>query len=173
MTYFLVDVETDGPAPHLFSMVSFGVVVLDKTLTHTFYGKVRPISKKWDPEALAVSGHTREETLTFPKASVVLPEFSEWVRAHTKKGTQARFVSDCSGFDFGFMNYYLWRFTGENVFGYSSRDMEDIYRGMTKNMRSSFDKLRVTAHDHHPVNDALGNAEALLKMREKGLRLQL
>jgi hypothetical protein len=31
--------------------------------------------------------------------------------------------------------------------------------------------LRKTPHDHHPVNDARGNAEALLAMIAMGLRL--
>ncbi|MDP4262226.1 MAG: hypothetical protein Q8941_06815 [Bacteroidota bacterium] len=28
-----------------------------------------------------------------------------------------------------------------------------------------------TTHDHHPVNDAKGNAEALLAMKQMGLRM--
>jgi hypothetical protein len=31
--------------------------------------------------------------------------------------------------------------------------------------------LRKTAHDHNPVNDALGNAEALLEMKRRGLNI--
>ena len=31
--------------------------------------------------------------------------------------------------------------------------------------------LRQTVHTHNPVDDAVGNAEALLKMQEMGLRI--
>ncbi len=171
MTYFVVDVEADGPVPHLYSMVSFGVVVLEKGLNRRFYGKIRPISDNWVPAALAVSGHTREETLSFPDPTVVIPEFDTWVKEQLPKGVRARFISDNNGFDFGFMNYYLWRFTGGNVFGHSSSNIADLYRGMSRNVRSSFKKLRRTVHDHNPVNDAVGNAEALFEMEKLGLRL--
>jgi hypothetical protein len=173
MTYFVIDTESDGPVPHLYSMVSFGAVVLDQNLDRTFYGRLHPISDQWLPEALAVAGHTREETLTFPEPELVMPKFAAWVTKHTKPGTKAQFVSDNNGFDFGLMSYYLWRYTGENVFGHSSRNLNDLYRGMKHDMRSSFNHLRRTVHDHHPVNDAIGNAEAFLAMREKGLQFNL
>ena len=50
MSYIVVDVEADGAIPGKHSMVSFGAVVLDTTLTNTFYGKVRPIAAQWIPE---------------------------------------------------------------------------------------------------------------------------
>lgn len=31
--------------------------------------------------------------------------------------------------------------------------------------------LRDTKHDHMPVNDAIGNAEVILKMKEMGLKI--
>lgn len=173
MTYFVVDVESDGPAPHLYSMVSFGAVVLDEKLDRTFYGKVRPISDLWIPEALAISGHSREETLLFPDPEITMRAFSNWVKTQTSKGTRAQLVSDNNGYDFMFVAYYLWRFTGECVFGHSSRNLSDLYRGMQRRMKSSFKGLRKRKHDHHPVNDAVGNAEAMLEMRRKGLQFQL
>jgi hypothetical protein len=38
-------------------------------------------------------------------------------------------------------------------------------------MRSSWKHLRKTIHDHNPVNDAIGNAEALLQMKQMGLKV--
>ena len=45
MSYIIVDVESDGPIPHQYSMVCFGAVVLEPTLTKTFYGKTKPVSE--------------------------------------------------------------------------------------------------------------------------------
>lgn len=169
MTYFVVDVESDGPTPPLYSMISFGVVVLDDTLTHVFGAKMSPISALWDEKALAISGHTREETLTFETPEVVIPRFVSWVKAHTKK--RPIFASDNNGYDFAFMNYYLWRYAGENPFGHSSRNINDLYKGMKGNVKSSFKHLRKTKHTHDPVDDARGNAEALRAMQDLGLVL--
>ena len=44
MAIFVVDVETDGPIPGDYSMISFGVVLLDEKLETTFYGQLKPIS---------------------------------------------------------------------------------------------------------------------------------
>ena len=57
----MVDVESDGPIPGDYSMVCFGAVVVEPSLEKTFYGKLKPISDKWIPEALAVSGFSRED----------------------------------------------------------------------------------------------------------------
>ena len=46
-------------------MVCFGAVLVDQMLDRSFYTGVKPISEKWVPEALAISGLSREETLTF------------------------------------------------------------------------------------------------------------
>ncbi|HKD36799.1 MAG TPA: hypothetical protein VKB78_08355 [Pirellulales bacterium] len=59
----MVDVEADGPIPGDYSMVSFGAIVVEPALDKAFYGKLKPISEKWIPEALEVSGFTREETM--------------------------------------------------------------------------------------------------------------
>ena len=37
MSYIVVDVESDGPAPGIYSMVCFGAIVVEPTLSKTFY----------------------------------------------------------------------------------------------------------------------------------------
>ena len=59
MTYIMVDVEADGPIPGDHSMVCFGAIVVEPSLDKTFYGRLKPLSDKWIPEALQVSGFTR------------------------------------------------------------------------------------------------------------------
>ena len=79
MTYIMVDVEADGPIPGDYSMVCFGAIVVEPSLDRTFYGRLKPISEKWIPEALQVSGFSRDETLAFDEPSVVMQQFTEWV----------------------------------------------------------------------------------------------
>lgn len=160
----IVDVEADGPAPGLWSMVSFGAIVLDDDLDKTFYGQCRPISDKWIPEALAISGHTREETMSFRAPSIVMEEFAEWI--YEQGGRRNIFWSDNNGFDWQFINYYFHRFYGKNPFGFSSQNINSLYKGIEKNVYCSFKHLKTTKHTHHPVDDARGNAEALLEMQK-------
>ena len=51
MSYFMVDIESDGPIPGDYSMICFGAVLVDAALDTTFYGQLRPISERWMAEA--------------------------------------------------------------------------------------------------------------------------
>lgn len=68
VSYFMVDVEADGPIPGRYSMVAIGAVVVQPGLQRTFYCRLRPISEQFVPSALAVSGFSRADTLGFPDA---------------------------------------------------------------------------------------------------------
>lgn len=168
----MVDIESDGPIPGDFSMISFGAVLVNEKLDQTFYGKLKPISEHWIPEALAVSGFSREETLDFNDPSEVMKEFASWIKSVSK--SQAMFFSDNNGFDWQFINWYFVHFLGKNPFGHSSTNLGSLYKGMVKDMFKNFKHLRKTKHTHNPVDDAKGNAEALLSMiKEMDLKINL
>jgi len=171
MAYIMVDVEADGPIPGDYSMVCFGAVLVKEGLDKTFYGRLRPISEKWIPEALAVSGFSREETLAFDDPKSVMEQFARWVK-DSGKG-RPLFVSDNNGFDWQFVSWYFWHFTGANPFGHSSTNLGSLYKGLVRATFQNFKHLRKTAHTHHPVDDAMGNAEALLEMKRLGLKIAL
>lgn len=171
MTWVMVDIEADGPIPGDYSMVCLGAVIVEPGLQRTFYVQLRPISEAWIPEALAVSGFSREQTLGFPEAEPGMEAFAEWLRAQAKG--QPRFVSDNNGFDWSFVNWYFHHFMGRNPFGFSSTNLGSLYKGMVKSVFESFKHLRETRHTHHPVDDAKGNAEAMLHMgRQLGLKIK-
>jgi hypothetical protein len=172
MSFVMVDIEADGPAPGLYSMVSFGAVIVRPALDQTFYGRVRPICDAWIPEALAISGHTRDEHLTFDDPAAVMAAFAAWLAEHG--GKRPMFISDNNGFDWSFINYYFHRFTGKNPFGHSSQNLGSLYKGVVKDAFATFKHLRKTSHTHHPVDDAKGNAEALFAIkRDLGLKISL
>ena len=75
--------------------------------------------------------------------------------------------------DFLRTNYYFHRFIGRNLFGFSGRRIGDLYGGLVKDASKATEwkEYRVTGHTHDPVDDAKGNAEALLKFRALGLKI--
>ncbi len=160
----MVDIEADGPIPGDYSMVCFGAVLVRPGLEKTFYARIKPISDKWVPEALAVSGFSREETLAFDDPKEVMSRFDGWIVENA--GRNRIFISDNNGFDWQFINWYFHHFLGRNPFGFSSQNLGSLYKGMVKDCFQSFKHLRQTRHTHHPVDDARGNAEALLHMKE-------
>lgn len=170
MAYVMVDIEADGPIPGDYSMVSIGALIVEPELQRTFYGQLRPISDRFVPESLKVCGHSREETLAFDDPLEVMTRFRDWVNQNCKG--RAFFISDNNGFDWQFVNWYFHHFLGGNPFGYSSTNLGSLYKGVVKDMFVNFKHLRKTKHTHHPVDDARGNAEALLEMKEKlGLKI--
>lgn len=172
MPYVMVDVESDGPIPGDYSMICFGAIIVEPGLNRTFYGKLKPISEKFIPDALAVSGFSRDETKTFDDPKVVMESFRNWIKAECKG--RAMFISDNNGFDWQFINWYFHHFLGNNPFGFSSTNLGSLYKGLAKDTFVNFKHLRKTKHTHNPVDDARGNAEALLTMRDKmGLKIAL
>lgn len=172
MSYIMVDIESDGPIPGDYSMICFGAVVVEEGLERTFYGQLRPISEKFIPEALAVSGFTREEAMAFPDPAEVMQKFAVWLASISKD--RLMFISDNNGFDWSFINWYFHHFLRKNPFGFSSTNLGSLYKGIMKDTFVTFKHLRRTKHTHHPVDDAKGNAEALLTMKnDMGLKIRL
>lgn len=172
MSYIMVDVEADGPIPGDYSLISIGAVVVDPHLDKTFYGQLKPISDNYLEDALKVSGHTRAETLEFDDPEQVMLRFETWIKENSKG--RPFFISDNNGFDWMFVCWYFHHFIGRNPFGHSSQNLGSMYKGLVSDTFQNFKHLRETAHTHHPVDDAKGNAEALLKMKgEMGLKIPL
>ena len=79
----VVDVESDGPIQGINSMVCFGAVIVEDGLERTVYGKLTPISETYNPEALAVSGLSREEHEQFDEPKEVMEAFDKWISDNT------------------------------------------------------------------------------------------
>jgi len=172
----MTDVEADGPCPGLFSMTEIGIVKVEEPLIEapTFYAKLRPLEGAgFIQEALDVCNRTREETLAFPDAEEGITAMAWWVKENNTSG-RPQFISDNNGFDYQFVNYYCWKILGYNPFGHSSTNLGSLYKGIKGDFFQSFKWLRKTTHDHNPVNDSMGNCEALIAMRERyGLKMKL
>lgn len=158
----MVDIESDGPCPGMHSMVCFGAIIVENGLQRTFYAELKPVSDIYIPEALAISGFSREETLKFPDPRDAMQNFEIWLGQNING--RPIFWSDNNGYDSGFINYYFWKELGRNPFGWSSANLGSFYKGIRKDTYATFKHLRETKHTHNPVDDAKGNAEALLKM---------
>jgi hypothetical protein len=172
MTWISVDVESDGPIPGDYSMVCFGAVIVEPGLKRSFYGQLRPISDQYLPDDLSISGFSRQEILQFAEPEETMAQFKAWLDREVKG--KPLFVSDNNGYDWQFINWYFHHFVGENPFGFSSTNLNCLYKGMQGDFFASNKHLCQTEHTHHPVDDAKGVAEVLLHMKFKmGLKIRL
>src|SRR3989338_6780758 len=152
-----VDCEAEGKSPSTGKMTEFGAVAYPSKAT--FHGVlVERKRSEENPKFRIATGKTFDEKEVFEK-------FDKWLTEITK-GERPVFVSDNPAFDWQWINDGFWRTIGKNPFGHSARRIGDFYAGLVGDFTnaSSWKKLRVTPHDHNPVNDAMGNLEAFERL---------
>jgi DNA polymerase III alpha subunit (gram-positive type) len=168
MIYIVVDIEADGPAPGLYSMVELGAVAVDSNTLKTvgtFDRLIAPISDNYTVGALNAIGRTREDTINHGRhPRTAMQDFAEWLDRVTPEGERRWMVADNAGFDWMFVCWYCHRFLGSNPLGFSCFSLTSFVKGVRRNMRSTVHSLRDTPHKHNALADAQGNAEALIKL---------
>lgn len=157
MGLIFVDCEADGPCPELGVLTEFGAVDYDSR--KTFHGKIWEAIPNPENPARSIR---RGKQIDSPHN--VFTQFSFWIREITKG--RPIFVSDNPAYDFQWINHGFWTTIGENPFGHSGRRISDFYAGLMGNFSKTqnWKRLRITPHDHNPVNDALGNVEAFERL---------
>lgn len=176
--YISADVETDGPVPGPYSLLSFGLSAVGKydgrTLErwperdHTFYRELRPISEEFQPEALKINGLDRKQLLeegSDPKDAMA--EAADWVRDMCPE-CRPVLVAYPVAFDWAFLYWYFERFApGGSPFGHSScLDIRTLYQAVAGTV---FDQSGKTAmpeflkprspHTHNALDDAVEQGE--------------
>lgn len=158
LSLFFVDCEADGPCIGKGVLTEFGIVHWPSKAT--FHGVL--FEAKPDPANPCMSLRTGGERRP---AADVFRDCAHWI-ALRALGATPRFVSDNPAYDWQWINHGFWHHYGSNPFGHSARRIGDYYAGLVGdfNKASRWKRLRITKHDHNPVNDAMGNVEAFERM---------
>jgi ribonuclease T len=171
--YISVDIETAGPIPGEYSMLSLGACQIDKTDLN-FYVELRPITEKFNTEAMNVVGKTLSD---FKECGVepleAMSKFNDWL-ATIKNENEIVFVGFNAAFDWSFVNWYFHYYLGANPFGFGGVDIKSFYMGISgcswADSRSSRipDSLKGSSpHTHNALDDAIEQAEMFRQMRFK------
>lgn len=159
----VIDVEATGGSAMTHSMIQIGAVDLDG---NEFFAKMRPLEgRDIDPAALRSIGLTEDEIWRWPDPQGEIVRFKRWL-LDLYGGKRIPVWSDNPGFDWQFVNGYLWLYTDSNPMGWSMRRIGDFYAGKMGDVTaaSKWKRLRDTKHTHNALDDAKGNAEALQKI---------
>lgn len=187
--YISVDVETDGPIPGPYSMLSIGAAAFlpssieDHSTLGTFSMNLcRLDGAVADPD-------TMKWWATQPKAwdacrqdprdpAFAMGSFTLWVQEMTVlacecDGTPAKpvFVGYPAGFDFLFVYWYLIKFTGQSPFSFSALDIKSFamartgldYRQVNKKTLARFAEPG-REHTHVAVDDAIEQGYLFLNL---------
>lgn len=170
-TYISVDIEASGPIPGEYSMLSLGACVVGAT-GNNFYVELKPITKNFDPESLAVAGFDLEQLARDGvEPAQAMRDFAAWLKTVTPRDSQLVFAAYPLAFDWMFVAYYFNRFLARNPFGYTGFDLKSFYMGVTGTSWSDANdfspKQRFNlAQDltHNAREDAIAQADLLTQL---------
>ena len=172
--YICVDVETTGPAPGDYSMLSIGACTIYKP-QQTFYIELKPINQITTVEAGSIHKLSLERLMAEGVAPTeALTRFEEWLVNEATPHQQPLFVAFNAAFDWMFVNYYFHHYLGHNPFGHAAIDIKAFYMGMTgvpwslTSWRYIIPKYKTDHHlTHHALQDALDQADLFKQMLEE------
>ncbi len=157
-----VDVETAGPNPSAYSILSIGACLVEDP-EQNFYVELKPVNDAMTTEALSISGLTLEhleENGEPPEAG--MKKFDEWIAEAVPSPGVPVFVGFNASFDWMFVCDYFERFLGRNPFGHSAIDIKSFYLGMAGGSwaETSLRFLSPRYLDGRPLShNALGDAQ--------------
>jgi len=129
--FISVDVETAGPYPGRYSLLSIGACRLDDP-AQSFYVEFKPISDEMTESAFAVSGLSLDELArTGVDPAEAMRQFADWIGSVSAGSGQPVMVGFNAPFDWSFVNYYFWTYLDYNPFGHAALDVKAFYMGMT------------------------------------------
>jgi hypothetical protein len=183
--YFSADVETDGPIPGPFSILSFAIVYAgsyDGSVFHRpdsyeqiFYRELKPISASFEPEALRVNGLDRDRLcVEGAEPGVAMTDACRWVRS-ASRNSEPVLVAYPLSFDWTWLYWYFIRFSAEGSPFYYSRCFDiktaiAVKAGIPISQagRSRIDPILRSRHPHthHAVDDAIAQAQIFANVFE-------
>jgi hypothetical protein len=176
--YFSADVETDGPIPGPFSILSFALVyagsfdgqrfVRPLDYTRSFYRELTPISDEYDAEALRVNGLNRKRLIVEGlEPARAMTEACRWVK-EIAGDAQPVLVAYPVSFDWSWLYWYFMKFSKDgSPFDYSRCfDIKTALAVKAAIPISEAGRSRLPAflspgrpHTHHALDDAVEQAE--------------
>jgi hypothetical protein len=188
--YISADVETDGPVPGPYSMLSFGLSVVGtydgrrllradvSDAAGSFYRELRPISDEFDQEALAINGLDRG-ALSREGADPIhaMLDAAAWVEG-VSQGNRPVLVAYPVAFDWSFLYWYFERFAGSSPFGHSScLDIRTYFHAIAGTVfdlsgKSSMPEalLPNREHTHNALDDAIEQGELFANLFDMSTR---
>jgi hypothetical protein len=188
--YFSADVETDGPIPGPFSMLSFAIVYAGsfdgtrferpKDYQRVFYKELRPISDNFQEEALRINGLDRSRLCVDGQApQMVMTEACHWVKQIAGREKPVLVAYPLS-FDWTWLYWYFIQFSADgSPFDYSR--CFDIKTALAVKAEipiadAGRSKIHLSLqsgrqHTHHAIDDAIDQAEIFANVFEwEGVR---
>ena|SRR5690348_8178310 len=153
-----VDCEARGTSPVHGVLAEFGAIHYESG--ESFHGRLFDGTPDPDNPAVPIVGARVAADADVAEA------LARWLVGVCGAGHPVM-VSDNIAYDYMWIAGLFDRAGRDNPFGHSGRRISDYYAGLTGRFGNTqaWKRLRVTPHDHNPVNDARGNVEAFRRIQ--------
>lgn len=172
--YFSVDIETAGPNPGQYSLLTIGACTIEEPRS-TFYMELQPVNDKMTPESHAI--HRLDIKRLAERGSPpaqAMAEFEAWILREAPEGSRPILVAFNAPFDWMFVNDYFHRYLGRNPFGHTALDIKAYYMALSGATWSETSMKYVSPRyldsreiTHHALRDAIDQAEIFQKLLEE------
>jgi DNA polymerase III epsilon subunit-like protein len=130
-TFLSVDIETSGPHPERYSLLSIGACLVDDP-AEGFYIELKPAKSQVMDSVLHTSQLSVEKLARDGVAApLAMQQFTEWIRRVCPPGQRPVMVAFNAPYDWAFINSYFYEYLGENPLGRSAIDIKAFYMGLT------------------------------------------
>jgi 3' exoribonuclease, RNase T-like len=183
--YFSADVETDGPIPGPFSILSFAIVyagsfdgsrfVRPQNYERSLYKELKPISDNFQEEALRVNGLDRGRLCREGEApQAAMTEAYRWIK-NIAGNAKPVLVAYPLSFDWAWLYWYFVNFSVDgSPFGYSRCfDIKTAHAVKARIPISEAGRSRLGVslrskrqNTHHALDDAIAQAEIFANIFE-------
>ena len=176
--YVSIDIEADGPAPGLNSMLSLGAAAFtsDGALAQTFSTNLEPLPEAYEDERAMRWWASQPAAWEACRAQTQDPEqalgsFHAWVERQAKTLGRPVMVAFPASYDAMWVQWYLHRFVGDDPFRWRAIDIKTLAMvamgvGYCATAKSSLPKhWRPPAkHTHIAVEDAIEQGELFMNI---------
>jgi len=175
--YIIVDVETSGPTPGQYALLSIGACTLCDP-RQTFYIELQPDEEGMLEDAMQVNKLSLDDlrrTGLPPREALV--QFSDWINEVIPENHKPVFTAFNAPFDWMFINHYFHKYLGLNPFGHKALDIKAFYMGVYGVSWSDTSHNKVSARlthnqvlPHHALKDAIMEADLFELILEESLK---
>lgn len=186
--YVSIDIESDGAAPGVNSMLALGAAAFteDGQEHSTWYSTIEALPDAYQDTSTMDWWTTQPEAwlevITNPvPPQAAMDSFVAWLKELKQAGFKPIAVGWPIAFDFAFVNYYCHRFCRENPLGFSGLDIRSFANGLFgfgsyyAPDSAEFKKVRGTVNteglrSHIAVDDAIEQGRLFMALRAVATR---
>ena len=175
--YIVVDVETSGPTPEQYALLSIGACTISDP-RQTFYIELQPDVDDALEEAMRINKLSLDD---LRKSGLppyeALAQFSGWINEVLPQNRKPVFTAFNAPFDWMFVNHYFFKYLGTNPFGHKALDIKAYYMGVYGVSWSDTSHNKISAKltldqelPHHALKDAIVEADLFEMILKESLR---